>query len=746
MKARDDFHIVSAAVIGDALLINAPLIGPTYSVQTSAADAASFAWLESPRWRGLLSARSTRNVEGALDKSALARLARVAAESYDAMARSLRGAKAEQRAQAQHCQTVINSLSQGVSFFDREGLLILCNHRFAEIYRLTLDQVAPGSTLREIAERCAAAGTGPKETDDYLSLCESSNSRKEARRLTTALGDGRTVQITHRPTPDGGWVSTHEDITELHDKSVTSNERISVQALIDRVPDNLWFKDVESRFVLANKATVRRMGFVRPEDVLGKSDLQLCPPEAAQQYFADEQKVIKSGQPLIDKEEYVIGAGGEKRWILTSKVPLRGEDGELIGLVGFSRDITERRQADALLDGQAEILKMIASNESLEAVLENLVHLIETRLSGVLGSILLLDGDGLHLRHVAAPSLPEAFSNAIDDIPVSANAGSCGTAVYRRNSVIVADITQDPLWGRYRRLAARYSYRSCWSTPIFSHQGQVLGVFALYSTSVREPTEAETGLTSRHHPHRRHRDRAQTRRRPQRGHLPRSGASRRAAGGDPEGDRFNARRDQRDGEAGRRGANQAREVVAAADGDAQQGAQVVRQAVAAMAEIANSARQIGQIIGVIDEIAFQTNLLALNAGVEAARAGDAGRGFAVVASEVRALAQRSAEAAKEIKGLISASTTQVDLGVKLVNETGKSLERIMAQVAKANAVIVEIAATAKEQATGLEGVDVAIRQLNQLTQQNATMAEETKETASHRAGGLDNARRRYHSQ
>ena len=145
-------------LIGDALLINAPLIGPTYSVQTSAADAASFAWLELPRWRGLLSARSTRNVEGALDKSALARLARVAAESYDAMARSLRGAKAEQRAQAQHCQTVINSLSQGVSFFDREGLLILCNHRFAEIYRLTLDQVAPGSTLREI--RSAAPPRG----------------------------------------------------------------------------------------------------------------------------------------------------------------------------------------------------------------------------------------------------------------------------------------------------------------------------------------------------------------------------------------------------------------------------------------------------------------------------------------------------------------------------------------------------------------------------------------------------------
>ena len=172
-------------------------------------------------------------------------------------------------------------------------------------------------------------------------------------------------------------------------------------------------------------------------------------------------------------------------------------------------------------------------------------------------------------------------------------------------------------------------------------------------------------------------------------------------------------------------ANHARQVASVADEDAKKSAEVVRQAVAAMDGIAKSSRQISQIIGVIDEIAFQTNLLALNAGVEAARAGDAGRGFAVVASEVRALAQRAAAAAKEIKGLILASTTQVDQGVKLVAETGSSLGRIETQVAEINGVIAEIASGAKEQAIALAEVNSAIGQMDRVTQQNATMVEQS---------------------
>jgi methyl-accepting chemotaxis protein len=182
------------------------------------------------------------------------------------------------------------------------------------------------------------------------------------------------------------------------------------------------------------------------------------------------------------------------------------------------------------------------------------------------------------------------------------------------------------------------------------------------------------------------------------------------------------------------GAKEARDVVATAKADAERSGDVVKETVAAMSGIESSSKQISNIIGVIDEIAFQTNLLALNAGVEAARAGDAGRGFAVVATEVRALAQRSADAAKEIKTLISASGAQVASGVTLVGETGKALGRTVEQVEQLNRLVSEIAASAQEQATGLHQVNTAVNQMDQVTQQNAAMVEQST-AASHSLAG-----------
>ena len=177
------------------------------------------------------------------------------------------------------------------------------------------------------------------------------------------------------------------------------------------------------------------------------------------------------------------------------------------------------------------------------------------------------------------------------------------------------------------------------------------------------------------------------------------------------------------------GAKTAQKNINVASDDAEKGGQVVARAIAAMTEIQNSSSKIGNIISVIDEIAFQTNLLALNAGVEAARAGEAGKGFAVVAQEVRELAQRSAQAAKEIKTLISMSSTQVGSGVQLVQDTGSSLGKIVEQVLGMSHTIGHMASSASEQAVSLREVSSAADQMDKVTQQNAAMVEETTAAA-----------------
>ncbi|MEH3038765.1 MAG: methyl-accepting chemotaxis protein [Sphingomonas paucimobilis] len=177
------------------------------------------------------------------------------------------------------------------------------------------------------------------------------------------------------------------------------------------------------------------------------------------------------------------------------------------------------------------------------------------------------------------------------------------------------------------------------------------------------------------------------------------------------------------------GATRAHTVVSETRDEAEQSGDVVRRAVDAMNGIERASAEIGDIITVIDGIAFQTNLLALNAGVEAARAGDAGKGFAVVASEVRALAQRSADAAKDVKAKINASSEQVATGVELVSETGKALQRIIGRIGEISTLVGTIATSADQQATGLQQVNTAVNEMDGVTQQNAAMVEQATAAA-----------------
>jgi len=188
----------------------------------------------------------------------------------------------------------------------------------------------------------------------------------------------------------------------------------------------------------------------------------------------------------------IVYPGGEIRDIHTVGHPVFNPSGDLIEYVGTVMDVTERKRAEELREGESRILEMIARDAPLEEILENLVRVVEAQFAGLLCSVLLLDDDGQHVLHGAAPSLPKSYNEAIDGLCIGPKAGSCGTAMYRKEPVVVTDILQDPLWEPYRQLAESYGLRACWSTPILAHSGKALGSFAMYYRKPRSPSPAES--------------------------------------------------------------------------------------------------------------------------------------------------------------------------------------------------------------------------------------------------------------
>ncbi|WP_083198141.1 sensor domain-containing protein [Pararhizobium polonicum] len=269
-----------------------------------------------------------------------------------------------------------------------------------------------------------------------------------------------------------------------------------LETMMNHIPDYIYAKDLEGRFLIANRATVADNGFAEMKDIIGKTDYDLHPAEMIGHMAATERQVIETGQPIFGMEERAFVSKGYERWLMTSKVPLRNKQGETIGIVGISRDISDRKKAERLLVGQARLLEMIATSTPLADFFNELILMIEAHLPGIVGSILLLSPDGRQLLSGAAPGLDEAYCSAIHGLAIGPKAGSCGTAAWRGEPVVVADVLSDPLWEDYAGLIRPLGYRSCWSTPIQSYQGQVLGTFALYSRDVGVPSVEQNDMIS----------------------------------------------------------------------------------------------------------------------------------------------------------------------------------------------------------------------------------------------------------
>jgi PAS domain S-box-containing protein len=202
---------------------------------------------------------------------------------------------------------------------------------------------------------------------------------------------------------------------------------------------------------------------------------------------------------ITEKSDYeaefrILLPDGTVKYIHSVGHPILNASGDLVEFAGSATDITDRKRAEGLLAGEKRLLEMIARGDSLELVLEAICLFVEDQSRSVLSSILLLDPNGSCLRHGAAPSLPKSYTQAIDGATIGPRAGSCGTAAYRAEKVIVSDIARDPLWTDYKNLALAHGLRACWSTPIFSPEGKVLGTFAMYHREPGSPSPQEHDL------------------------------------------------------------------------------------------------------------------------------------------------------------------------------------------------------------------------------------------------------------
>jgi PAS domain S-box-containing protein len=302
--------------------------------------------------------------------------------------------------------------------------------------------------------------------------------------------------VAHAETGESGEVEFVGAVMDTTDSKLAEKKlRRSEESLLEAQRlshTGSWRHDVASGAVTVSPE-VYRMHDIRPDEDASNTEFFF-----SRFHPEDRKRVVDLFERAeIEKTEFqadyrIVLPDGTIKHLHTIGHPVLKESGDLVEFVGTAIDVTERKRAEALRDAESRVLEMIARDAPLAKILENLVLVVEAQFAGLLCSILLLDEDGQRVRHGAAPSLPKPYVKAIDGLRIGPKAGSCGTAMYRREPVVVTDILQDPLWETYREVAEPYGLRACWSTPILSHSGKVLGSFAMYYREPRSPSTAET--------------------------------------------------------------------------------------------------------------------------------------------------------------------------------------------------------------------------------------------------------------
>ncbi len=412
----------------------------------------------------------------------------------------------------QRLAEVFAVLAEGVTVRDAQGTIIDANPAAETILGRPRDMIvgttsAPDQTLpwKPVDEN----GTPILNRDNPALGLYAGREPVKNRIIGIHRPDGtrRWIAVNNRPSFDAAGritmaVSSFADVTDARNAEIALREsQQRYAATVNSLAEGVIVRDARGAIIDVNPAAIEILGRSRAELVgLGIDSLLHWQPvdENGMQLRSDEQiiaRTVRTGEAVANRIIGIHRPDGTRRWLSASNQATRDARGEIALVVSSFVDITDQRRMSNVREAEHRALELAAENAPLPQILAALCLAHERDFPNVSGSILLADHDGATLHHGAAPSLPPEYCAAVDGLAVGHGQGSCGTAAFRLERVIAADIATDPLWARFRDLAARHGLAACWSTPLFGEQGRLIGTFAVYSRTPRQPTAEELAAT-----------------------------------------------------------------------------------------------------------------------------------------------------------------------------------------------------------------------------------------------------------